>query len=81
MLKKLNEAGKKTGIRINRTKTHFMKNLWCEGGQTDLMVLLSRTTPHAYLGHSMNMAKKKNKAEEGEQHEPHPGFSTKPPIG
>ncbi|KAK6751174.1 hypothetical protein RB195_002879 [Necator americanus] len=36
MLNELNEAGKRIGLRINRKKTQFMKNAYCEGGGVQL---------------------------------------------
>ena len=35
MLGELNEAGRKIGLRINRKKTQFMKNVWCNGGHVN----------------------------------------------
>ncbi|KAE9412568.1 hypothetical protein Angca_009450, partial [Angiostrongylus cantonensis] len=36
MINELNEEGIKIGLRINRKKTQFMKNPWCEGGKIEL---------------------------------------------
>ena len=36
MLNELNEAGKRIGLRINRKKTQFMKNAYCEDGGVQL---------------------------------------------
>ena len=56
MLNELNEAGKKIGLRINRKKTQFMKNPWCEGDEVKLDgSLITETTSYMYLGRSMNM--------------------------
>ena len=56
MLNELNEAGKKIGLRINRKKTQFMKNPWCEGDEVKLGgSLITETTSYVYLGRSMNM--------------------------
>ncbi|KAK6735277.1 hypothetical protein RB195_018456 [Necator americanus] len=38
MLNELNEAGKRIGLRINRKKTQFMKNAYCEDGGVQLEV-------------------------------------------
>ena len=56
MLKELNEAGKQIGLRINRMKTQFMKNPWCEGEEIKLDGSpITETTAYVYLGRSMNM--------------------------
>ncbi|KAE9413728.1 hypothetical protein Angca_007782, partial [Angiostrongylus cantonensis] len=56
MINELNEAGKKIGLRINRKKTQFMKNPWCEGEKIELDgSLIAETTSYVYLGRSMNM--------------------------
>ncbi|VDM75902.1 unnamed protein product [Strongylus vulgaris] len=36
MLKELNEVGKRIGLRINREKTQFMKNAFCEDHEMEL---------------------------------------------
>ncbi|KAK6762259.1 hypothetical protein RB195_023103 [Necator americanus] len=36
LLKVLNEAGKRIGLRIKRKKTQFMKNAYCEDGGVQL---------------------------------------------
>ncbi|KAE9412651.1 hypothetical protein Angca_010129, partial [Angiostrongylus cantonensis] len=36
MINELNEAGMKIGLLINRKKTQFMKNPWCEGEKIEL---------------------------------------------
>ncbi|KAK6748016.1 hypothetical protein RB195_000935 [Necator americanus] len=36
MLKELNGPGKRKGLRINRKKTQFMKNVNCEDGRVQL---------------------------------------------
>ncbi|KAK6754735.1 hypothetical protein RB195_013615 [Necator americanus] len=36
MLNELSKAGKKIGLRINREKTQFMKNAYCEDGGLQL---------------------------------------------
>ncbi|KAE9415673.1 hypothetical protein Angca_000466, partial [Angiostrongylus cantonensis] len=52
----LNEAGIKIGLRINRKKTQFMKNPWCESEKIELDgSLIAETTSYVYLGRSMNM--------------------------
>ncbi|KAK6764807.1 hypothetical protein RB195_024942 [Necator americanus] len=56
MLNELNEAGKKKGLRINRKKTQFMKNAYCEDGRAQLEgSQIVETSSYAYLGRSMNM--------------------------
>ncbi|KAE9419848.1 hypothetical protein Angca_004248, partial [Angiostrongylus cantonensis] len=56
MINELNEAGEKIGLRINRKKTQFMKNSWCEGEKIELDgSLIAETTSCVYLGRSMNM--------------------------
>ncbi len=56
MLKELNEAGKKIGLRINRKKTQFMRNSWSEEGQIVLDGSpIVETTSYVYLGRSINM--------------------------
>ncbi|KAE9418395.1 hypothetical protein Angca_004145, partial [Angiostrongylus cantonensis] len=56
LINELNEAGIKIGLRINRKKTQFMKNPWCEGEKIELDdSLIAETTSYVYLGRSMNM--------------------------
>ena len=56
MLKELNEAGKKFGLRINRKKTQFMKNAYSEGNGIQLDGSpITETPSYVYLGRSMNM--------------------------
>ncbi|VDM64655.1 unnamed protein product [Angiostrongylus costaricensis] len=56
MNNELNEAGKKTGLRINRKKTQFMINPWCEGEKIELDgSLIAEATSYVYLRRSMNM--------------------------
>ncbi|KAK6764576.1 hypothetical protein RB195_024775 [Necator americanus] len=56
MLNELNEAGRKIGLRINRKKTQFMKNAYCEDGRVQLEgSQMVETSSHIYLGRSMNM--------------------------
>ncbi|KAK6754419.1 hypothetical protein RB195_013432 [Necator americanus] len=56
MLNELNEAGKRIGLRINRKKTLFMKNAYCEDGGVQLEGSQIVETPsYVYLGRSMNM--------------------------
>ncbi len=56
MLKELNEAGKKFGLRINRKKTQFMKNAYSERGGIQLDGSpITQTPSHVYLRRSMNM--------------------------
>ncbi|KAK6754352.1 hypothetical protein RB195_013385 [Necator americanus] len=56
MLNELNEAGKKTGLRINRKKAQFMKNAYCEdGGVQREGSQIVETPSYVYLGRSMNM--------------------------
>ncbi|KAJ1368701.1 hypothetical protein KIN20_029957 [Parelaphostrongylus tenuis] len=51
MLKKLNEAGKKIGLRINRIKTQFIKNQWFSDKHIRLDgFLITETFSHEYLG-------------------------------
>ncbi|KAK6761889.1 hypothetical protein RB195_022833 [Necator americanus] len=56
MLNELNEVGKRIGLRINRKKTQFMKNAYCEDGGVQLEGSQIVETPsYVYLGRSMNM--------------------------
>ncbi|WKY12960.1 hypothetical protein Q1695_004071 [Nippostrongylus brasiliensis] len=56
MLRELDEAGRKIGLRINRKKTPFMKNSFCDGGHIELDGSpIAETKSYAYLGRSMNM--------------------------
>ncbi|KAK6740203.1 hypothetical protein RB195_008585 [Necator americanus] len=56
MLSELNEAGKRIGLRINRKKTQFMKNAYCEDGGVQLEgSQIVETSSYVYLGRSMNM--------------------------
>ncbi|KAK6735490.1 hypothetical protein RB195_018606 [Necator americanus] len=55
MLNELNEA-KRIGLRINRGKTQFMKNAYCEDGGVQLEGFqIVETSSYVYLGRSMNM--------------------------
>ncbi|KAK6742176.1 hypothetical protein RB195_009817 [Necator americanus] len=54
MLNELNEAGTRIGVRINRKKTQFMKNAYCEDGGVQLEgSQIVETSSYVYL--SMNM--------------------------
>ncbi|KAK6762035.1 hypothetical protein RB195_022940 [Necator americanus] len=56
MLNELNEAGKRIGLRINRKKTQFMKNAYCEDEGVQLEgSQIVETSSYVYLGRSMNM--------------------------
>ncbi|KAK6764936.1 hypothetical protein RB195_025032 [Necator americanus] len=56
MLNELNEAVKRKGLRINRKKTQFMKNAYCEDGGVQLEGYQIVEAPsYVYLGRSMNM--------------------------
>ncbi|KAK6749788.1 hypothetical protein RB195_002036 [Necator americanus] len=56
MLNELNEAGKRIALRINKKKTQFMKNAYCEDGGVQLEGSQIVETPsYVYLGRSMNM--------------------------
>ncbi|KAK6744956.1 hypothetical protein RB195_011582 [Necator americanus] len=56
MLNELNEAGKRIGLRINRKKTQFMNNAYCEDGGVQLEGSQIVESPsYVYLGRSMNM--------------------------
>ncbi|KAK6761046.1 hypothetical protein RB195_022203 [Necator americanus] len=56
MLSELNEAGKRIGLRINRKKTQFMKNAYCEDGGVQLEgSQIVEGSSFAYLEPSMNM--------------------------
>ena len=56
MLRELNEVGSKIGLRINRMKTQFMKNAWCDGGRVEIDGSpIAETKSYVYLGRSMNM--------------------------
>ncbi|KAK6748958.1 hypothetical protein RB195_001522 [Necator americanus] len=55
MLNELNETGKRIGLRINRKKTQFMKNAYCEDGGVQLEgSQIIETSSYVYLGRSMN---------------------------
>ncbi|KAK6728469.1 hypothetical protein RB195_005853 [Necator americanus] len=54
--KRLNEAGKRIGLRINRKRTQFMKNAYCEDGGVQLEgSQIVETSSYVYLGRSTNM--------------------------
>ncbi|EYC30135.1 hypothetical protein Y032_0005g2468 [Ancylostoma ceylanicum] len=56
MINELNEVGKRIGLRINRTKTQFMKNMYCEGERIELEGShIMETSSYVYLGRSMNV--------------------------
>ncbi|EYB82909.1 hypothetical protein Y032_0347g3154 [Ancylostoma ceylanicum] len=56
MLNELNEVGKKIGLRMNRTKTKFMKNAFCDGERIELEgTQIAETMSYVYLGRSLNM--------------------------
>ncbi|KAK6756094.1 hypothetical protein RB195_014468 [Necator americanus] len=56
MVNELNEGGKRIGLRINRKKTQFMKNAYCEDRGVQLEGSQIVETPsYVYLGRSMNM--------------------------
>ncbi|KAJ1349891.1 hypothetical protein KIN20_005566 [Parelaphostrongylus tenuis] len=56
MLKDLSEAGKNTGLRINRTESHFISNQWCNEEQLELDGFpITETTSYVYHGRSLNM--------------------------
>ncbi|KAK6739420.1 hypothetical protein RB195_008107 [Necator americanus] len=56
MLHELNKAGKRIGLEINRRKTQFMKNAYCEDRGVQLEgSQIVETSSYAYLGRSMNM--------------------------
>ncbi|KAK6764091.1 hypothetical protein RB195_024425 [Necator americanus] len=56
MIKELNEARKIIGLRINRKKTQFMKNAYCEDGRAQPKgSQIVETSSYVYLGRSMNM--------------------------
>ncbi|KAK6761294.1 hypothetical protein RB195_022379 [Necator americanus] len=56
MLNELNEAGKRIGLRINRKKTQFMKNAYCEDRGVQLEgSQIMETSSYICLGRSMNM--------------------------
>ncbi|KAK6760801.1 hypothetical protein RB195_022026 [Necator americanus] len=56
MLNELNETEKRIGLRINRKKTQFMKNPYCEDGGVQLEGFqIVETSSYVYLGRSMNM--------------------------
>ncbi|VDM64040.1 unnamed protein product [Angiostrongylus costaricensis] len=82
MINELNEAGKKIGLRINRKKTQFMKNLWCEGEKIEFDgSLIAETTSYVYLGRPMNMENNVN--EELDRRAAwvaHSGLPKKPPT-
>ncbi|KAK6761455.1 hypothetical protein RB195_022502 [Necator americanus] len=55
MLNELNEAAKRVGPRINRKKTQFMKNTYCENGVELEGSQMVETSLYVYLGRSVNM--------------------------
>ncbi|KAK6737622.1 hypothetical protein RB195_019996 [Necator americanus] len=56
ILNELNEALKRIGLRINRKKTQFMRNTYCEDGGVQLGGFqIVETSSYVYLGRSMNM--------------------------
>ncbi|KAK6740809.1 hypothetical protein RB195_008953 [Necator americanus] len=56
MLNELNEAGKRVGLEINRKKTQFIKNAYCEDGGIQLEGhQIVKTSSYAYHGRSMEM--------------------------
>ncbi|WKY07549.1 hypothetical protein Q1695_007202 [Nippostrongylus brasiliensis] len=56
MLRELDEVGRRIGLRINRKKTQFMKNTWCDEGHIVLDGSpIAETKSYVYLGRSMNM--------------------------
>ncbi|PIO69502.1 hypothetical protein TELCIR_08667 [Teladorsagia circumcincta] len=56
MLNELNEAGSRIGLRVNRRKTQFMKNSWCEEHHMTINGLqILETNSYVYLGRSINM--------------------------
>ncbi|KAK6756642.1 hypothetical protein RB195_014829 [Necator americanus] len=55
MLKELNEAGKRVGLRVNRKKAQFTKNAFCEDEEVQLEGSLVGTSSYVYLGRSLNM--------------------------
>ncbi|EYB86158.1 hypothetical protein Y032_0284g1336 [Ancylostoma ceylanicum] len=56
ILNEFNEVGKKIGLRMNRTKTKFMKNAFCDGERIELEgTQIAETIPFVYLGRSSNM--------------------------
>ncbi|KAK6731318.1 hypothetical protein RB195_007657 [Necator americanus] len=59
MVKELDEAGKRIGLRINRKETETMKNAYCgdEGIQLEGSQIVE-TLSYVYLGRSMNMENK-----------------------
>ncbi|KAK6749638.1 hypothetical protein RB195_001943 [Necator americanus] len=58
MLNEMNEAEKRIGLQINRTKTQFMTNAYGEDGGVQLeRSQIVDTSSYVYLGRSMNMKK------------------------
>ncbi|KAK6749394.1 hypothetical protein RB195_001791 [Necator americanus] len=56
MHNELNEPRKRIGLLINRKKTQFMKNAYCEDGGVQLEgSRIMETSSYVYLGRSMNM--------------------------
>ncbi|KAK6760917.1 hypothetical protein RB195_022112 [Necator americanus] len=56
MFNELNEVGKRIGLRINRKKTQFMKNAYCEDEGVQLEgYQIVEILSYVYLGRSMNM--------------------------
>ncbi|KAK6761907.1 hypothetical protein RB195_022847 [Necator americanus] len=56
MLNELNETGKRIGLRMNRKKTQFTKNAYCEDGGVQLEGSQIVETPsYVYFGRSVNM--------------------------
>ncbi|KAK6763980.1 hypothetical protein RB195_024349 [Necator americanus] len=55
MLNELNEVGKKTELRINRKKTQFMKNAYCEDGVQLEGSQIVETLLYVYFERSVNI--------------------------
>ncbi|KAK6749350.1 hypothetical protein RB195_001764 [Necator americanus] len=56
MLNEFNETGKRIGLRINRKKTQFINNAYCEDGGVQFEgSQIVETLSYVYLGRSMNM--------------------------
>ncbi|VDO54433.1 unnamed protein product [Haemonchus placei] len=55
-LAELSKAGKKGGLRVNQTKTQFMKNAWADEGQIKIDgTPIKETSSYVHFGRSTNM--------------------------
>ncbi|KAK6737996.1 hypothetical protein RB195_020219 [Necator americanus] len=77
MLNELNEAGKRTGLRINGKKTRFLKTAYCEdGGQLEGSQIVE-TSSYIYLERLMSMG---NDSKEELKGRTRPGWAAFAPV-